>query len=62
MKSTTINMTEIKEAIEVATNTQQKLSQRGLPESDKILIKFLGQVLTSLQTKVAELDNASTTQ
>ncbi len=55
-------MTEIKEAIEVATNTQQKLSQRGLPESDKILIKFLGQVLTSLQTKVAELDNASTTQ
>jgi len=55
-------MTEIKEAIEVATNTQQQLSQRGLPESDKILIKFLGQVLTSLQTKVAELDNASTTQ
>ena len=55
-------MTEIKEAIEVATNTQQQLSQRSLPESDKILIKFLGQVLTSLQTKVAELDNASTTQ
>lgn len=55
-------MKEIKEAIEVASDTQSKLSLRSLPESDRILIRFLGQVLTSLQTKVAELDNASTTQ
>jgi hypothetical protein len=53
-------MTEIKEAIEVAVNTQKELSLRSQPESNRVLIKALGQILSALQSKVATIDGDTT--
>jgi len=55
-------MPEIKEALEVALNTQQELTLREQPESNRILIKSLGQILTTLRDKLETIDGTATTQ
>jgi hypothetical protein len=55
-------MPEIKEALEVAINTQKELTLRSQPESNRVLIKALGQILNTLQTKIESLDGTTTTQ
>jgi hypothetical protein len=59
MKGT--EMTQLKEAIEVAVNTQKELTLREQPESNRVLIKALGQILTSVQSHLRTID-ADTTQ
>jgi hypothetical protein len=54
-------MEQFKEALEVAVNTQKELTLRSQPEGNRILIKSLGQILTTLQTKLKIID-ADTTQ
>ena len=54
-------MEQFKEALEVAVNTQAELTLREQPESNRVLIKSLGQILHTLQDKL-ELIDASTTQ
>jgi hypothetical protein len=54
-------MEQFKEALEVAVNTQKELTLRSQPEGNRILIKSLGQILTTLQTKL-EIIDADTTQ
>jgi hypothetical protein len=54
-------MEQFKEALEVAVNTQQELSLRSQPESNRVLIKSLGQILTTLQNQLQIID-ADTTQ
>lgn len=54
-------MEQFEEALEVAVNTQKELSLREQPESNKILIKSLGQILTTLQSHLKIID-AETTQ
>ena len=58
MKGT--EMIESKEAIEVAVNTQKELSLRSQPESNRILIKSLGQILSAIQSKLARIDGNTT--
>jgi hypothetical protein len=55
-------MPEIKEALEVALNTQKELTLREQPESNRILIKSLGQILTTLRDKLETIDGTATTQ
>jgi hypothetical protein len=55
-------MTEIKEALQLAVNTQQELTLREQPESNRILIKALGQILHSLQNKLETFNADTTTQ
>ena len=59
MKGT--KMTQIQEAIEVAVNTQKELTLREQPEANRVLIKALGQILTSVQSQLKTID-ADTTQ
>lgn len=59
MKGT--EMTQLQEAIEVAVNTQKELTLREQPESNRVLIKALGQILTSVQSHLRTID-ADTTQ
>lgn len=49
-------MTQFKEALEVAINTQQELTLRSQPESNRILIKSLGQILNTLKENLKQLD------
>ena len=52
-------MVQLEEAVDVALNTQQELTLRSQPESNRILIKSLGQILTTLKTQLETL-NADT--
>ena len=45
-------MPEIKEALQIAINTQEELTLREQTESNIILIKALGQILNSLKNKI----------
>tara|TARA_Y100000361_G_C11140480_1_gene334748 strand:- start:146 stop:322 length:177 start_codon:yes stop_codon:yes gene_type:complete len=49
-------MTQFKEALEVAINTQQELTLRSQPEANRILIKSLGQILNTLKENLKQLD------
>ena len=53
-------MEKFKEALEVAVNTQQELSLRSQPESNRVLIKSLGQILTTLQNQLQIIDGETT--
>ncbi len=55
-------MPEIKEALEVALNTQKELTLREQPESNRILIKSLGQILNTLKDKLETIDGTAATQ
>jgi len=52
-------MEQFEEAVDVALNTQQELTLRSQPESNRILIKSLGQILTTLKNQLETL-NADT--
>ncbi len=52
-------MEQLEEAVNVALNTQQELTLRSQPESNRILIKSLGQILTTLKNLLETL-NADT--
>jgi|TARA_R100000482_G_C5100353_1_gene135318 hypothetical protein len=52
-------MEQFEEAVNVALNTQQELTLRSQPESNRILIKSLGQILTTLKNQLETL-NADT--
>jgi hypothetical protein len=52
-------MEQFEEAVDVALNTQQELTLRSQPESNRILIKSLGQILTTLKNQLKTL-NADT--
>lgn len=52
-------MEQFEEAVDVALNTQQELTLRSQPESNRILIKSLGQILTTLKNLLETL-NADT--
>ena len=52
-------MEKLAEAVDVALNTQQELTLRSQPETNRILIKSLGQILTTLKTQLETL-NADT--
>ena len=51
---------EIKEATTVALDTYKNINFKNKSEADALLFKFLGQLLTTLQSKTEEL-NADTT-
>ena len=45
-------MEQFEEALDVALNTQKELTLRSQPESNRILIKSLGQILTTLKSQL----------
>lgn len=47
-------MPEIKEALQIAINTQEELTLREQPESNRVLIKALGQILNALKNKIEQ--------
>ena len=55
-------MEQIKEALEVAVDTQKEINLRTENESNQILIKSLGQILHTLQNQIKSLDANTATQ
>jgi hypothetical protein len=51
---------EIKEATEVALDTYNNIDFKNKSEADALLFKFLGQLLTTLQTTTKKLDGDTT--
>tara|TARA_R100001163_G_scaffold8430_1_gene8330 strand:+ start:545 stop:751 length:207 start_codon:yes stop_codon:yes gene_type:complete len=52
-------MEQFEEALDLAINTQQELTIREQPQSNRILIKALGQILTTLKTKLELIDGST---
>jgi hypothetical protein len=51
---------QIKEATTVALDTYNNIDFKNKSEADALLFKFLGQLLTTLQTKTETLDGDTT--
>ena len=51
---------EIEEVTEIALNTYNNIEFKGGEEADRLLFRFLGQLLTTLKTKTETLNGDTT--